>query len=293
MDTPIPQNLSVTLTMTAELLKTLQTEQGAKDVALAYEIDSSDMAVAANEELKSIKRRIKIVTEWRAKFIEPANTMVENANALFNPALESLAAGESLLKVGLQSFQAKEAARIEQERRAAEEVARKARQEAEQKAAAERARAAQQAEEANRQAAEAEQARLKAVAEGNSRAAAAAAAESARLQEKAQSIVETGEAKAEAVQIAAATMEAAPVATVTKIAGFTTRKNWIAELATDEQTAKKLICEGIAAGRTELYSMIDINMPAANKMAKALEGNFNVPGLKAYNNPVAASRASR
>lgn len=63
-----------------------------------------------------------------------------------------------------------------------------------------------------------------------------------------------------------------------------------AELAGEEQDAIKAI-GAVLATRPELISMLKLDMVAANKMAKALKGNFNVPGLKAINKPVAASRA--
>ena len=48
--------------------------------------------------------------------------------------------------------------------------------------------------------------------------------------------------------------------------------------------------EAIANGKNEFLSLLELDMKAANKLAKALEDHFNVPGLKARNDPVAATR---
>ena len=171
-----PQPLNVSLVMTPAMFASLQREQGALDVALAYEIDSTDMAEMANIELVSVKGRIKTVKEWKSGFVEPAKRIIANAEGLFDPALESLSKAEGALKSGLMLWQEKETKRIEDARRAQEEIERKARQKAEQEAAAARAKAEQDAAEARRKAQEAEEARQKAEAEGNASAARAAAA---------------------------------------------------------------------------------------------------------------------
>jgi ATPase subunit of ABC transporter with duplicated ATPase domains len=180
-------------------------------------------------------------------------------------------------------------------RRTREAEERRARQEADAKAAAERARAEEQAAAARKLAEEAEAKRVAAVAEGNKRAAAAAAAEKAKQEEQARSVIENGEAKAMELQLAAA---AAPTTVVApepvKLAGFSTRENWVAEFAAGmrEDDVKLALCQAIAGGRPDLLALLAIDMPAANRLAKAQKKNMHAPGLQAVNRPVATSRAA-
>lgn len=291
MGNPTDMPLAVQLSMPAETQATLRQYEGTRHVAEAYEIDSPEMAVEANNELRSIKASLKRLEELRKGFVAPAMQIVENARALFNPAIAGLTEGEKILKAKLLAWQQAEDRRIEEENRRIEEAARKARQEAEAKAAAERARADQQAAEANRKAQEAEEARRKAEAEGNARAAAAAAAEAAKQAERAAAAVENGEARAQVVQLQAAA--AAPVATAApvKLAGLSYRDNWIAILAvntTETQAIQKIAAA--LADRPELVALLKLDMSAATKMAKALKENFRVPGLAAENQKQVASR---
>lgn len=288
---PTPQPLSVSLVMTPTMYTSLQREQGALTIAQAYEIDSASMAVEANTELQSVKGRIKQVKEWKSGFVAPAKQIIANAESLFDPALESLAQAEATLKAGLMTWQTAETKRIEDARRAQEEADRRARQKAEQEAAAIKAKADADAAEARRKAEEALQAQLKAVAEGDASAARAAAAEAAKQSEKAAAAIENGEMKSIQTEMAAAARVTAPVETApAKLAGFSTRDNWVVELAAPtEADAIKAIGAALAT-RPELIAMLKLDMPAAGKLAKALKHQFNVPGLKAVNKPVAASR---
>lgn len=290
--TPMPAPMNVSLVMTPAMYSNLQREQGALSVAEAYEIDSPDMAVAANSELTSVKARLKQVTIWRDGFVDPAKQIIENAKSLFNPALDALKLAEGTLKARLMAWQDKETKRIDDARRAQEEIERKARQKAEQEAAAARAKAEQEAADARRKAQEAEQARVKAEAEGNAAAAKAAAAEAAKQSEKALAAVENGEAKAQATEMAAAAAVTVPVEIApAKLDGFSTRENWIAELQfRDDESATVALIAAILPQRPDLISLLKLDMTAANKLAKAQKKHFNVPGLNAINKPVAASR---
>jgi hypothetical protein len=300
----IPETLQVSLPVTAELRQQL-TPAGVIAVAESYTIDCPEMADMANTELRQVKARWKALDEMRKKFVEPARQMIANAQEMFNPALEQYAAAESIYKRKLTDWQNAEAARIQAENRKREEEARLARQKAEQEAAAARARAEEQAKEQRRQEeaarerqrqAEAEAERLRkegdaAAAAAQTRAAQAAAAAAAAAAEKAVAVVENGNAKAaEAVMSAAA---AAPVAVAqAKVSGFSMRDNYIAEFAPghDLADAKAAIVKAIGEGRTDLLALIELDMSAANKLAKALKQAMNVPGLVAVNRPVAASR---
>lgn len=285
---------SIHLTMTPELATELQRETGALEVAHAYVVDSPAMAQEANKELKAVKIRILRMKELKAGFVAPAKTIIANAEALFDPPIKALTDAEQFIKIQLTVFQQLEERRIEDARRAREVGERLARQKAEQEAAAARARAEEEAREQRRRATEAEEARRKAEAEGNAKAAAKAAAEAAAAASRANAVEENAERKAQAIELAASALpskvvEPEPV----KLDGFSTRDNWVAELGDgfDDEAVKREICSAIGAGRLELLSLVKLDMPAANKLAKALKKNFHVPGLVSVNRPIAASRA--
>lgn len=284
--------LSVTLQMNDDTRSELRASETAIAIAQSFEIDSPELAVAANNELRSIKARKERIEELRRSFIAPAQQIIENANMLFNPAREALAQAEALLKQQLVTYQTEERRKAEEARRAAEEVERKLRQEADARAAAARAKAEQEAARARKMAEEAEAARKRLEAEGKARAAAQAAADAAKLREQANAAIETGEAKAQAMQLAAAaSVQQAVIPAPVKLEGFQTRENWIVEFeqGLDESAVKQRIAAALPA-RPELIALLKLDMSAAGKMAKALKKAFNVPGLVARNDPVAASR---
>lgn len=290
-----PENLSVVLHMDEALQASLRRHIGVVAEAEACTVDSQEMAEIANTEMRGVIVRRKALEGERKGFLEPAQSIIERAKNLFSPAIAALERAEGIYKAKLLNFQQDQQRKADEARRAAEDAARKARQVAEAQAAAERARAEEQAREARRRAEEAEAARRKAEAEGNVRAAAAAAAEKAKAEERERAVLENGEAKAMQAQLAAANVQpAVPVPEPTKIAGFSSAKNWIAELAPgfDEEKAKDAIVVAIATGRRDLLSVLALDMKAAGKLAKALEKNFNVPGLTARNNPTARSGRS-
>lgn len=289
--------LSITLHMDAAMQAALQRHIGVVAEAEACTVDSPEMAVLANTEMRGVIERKKAIERERKGFLDPAQQIIERAKALFNPAIAALERAEEIYKGKLLGFQQEEARKAAEARRAAEEAARKARQEAEARAAAERARAEERAREERRKAEQAEAARRKAEAEGNVRAAQAAAAEKARAEERERAARENGEAKATAAQLAASTVVTMPPAPEpTQIAGFGSAKNWIAELREgfDEEKAKAAIVMAITGSvviaRPDMLSLIALDMKAAGKLAKALEKNFNVPGLSARNDPIARSR---
>lgn len=291
MNAPLP--LSVTLTMDEGTRNVLAQDEHALETARAYEIDSPTMADLANEELRGVKSRIKRLKELKEGFVAPAKQILENAAALFNPALESLTAAEGVLKVALTNWTTEQERIAAEARRLAQEEQRRAQQEQERIAAVERAKAQEKAREQERIAQEAENARLAAIEAGNAKEAAKQAALAASATEKALAVVENAEVKAMESQVAvqaAASVIAAPQ----KIAGFSTRDSWSAELAPGETEAGAVtkIALAIASGRTELAGQLMRNTPSNNQLAKALKGAFNVPGLVAVNKPVAASRAA-
>ncbi len=284
----IPEQYTATVPITAEVRQMMSVGDSLA-LAESFVVNDAVTADLANRELRAVKERAKKLDDTRKSLVDPLRKVIDNIQALFKPAIESLAQAETIYKRKLADYTEAERQKAEEARRAQEEAERKARQKAEQEAAAARAKAEQEAAEARRRAQEAEEARRKDEAEGNARAAAAAAAEAARLQERAAAVIENGEAKAmaaQAIQVAAAPQVAAPAA----IKGFTTRDNWVAELATTEENAKLAIVKAIADGRADLLPLLAIDMKAANALAKALKSAMAVPGLKAVNKPIAASR---
>lgn len=295
MGSPSDLPLSVTLTMDEQVRSQLTRAPGLVEAAEAYVIDCPQMAEIANTELRNVIAFKKQLVEFRKGFVAPAKQIIANAEALFDAPIEAAERAEGIYKQRLSGWTQEQERIAAEARRKAEEEERKLRAEAEARAAAERARAEEEAAAKRRQAQEAEERRKKAEAEGNARAAAAAAAERDRREQEARSKIEAGEAKANNTILAAAATAPATVAPeATKVSGFSMRKNWIAEdepgKTEDELTL--MIVKAIAGGRAELLSLLKRDKVAANKLAKALESNFNVPGMKARNAPVAASRAA-
>lgn len=297
MESATRTDLSVTLTVTPQLVAELQRESGALELARAYTIVDDDDARAANGELKARIAAIEWLENRKAGFVRPAHEIVANAEALFDEPINQNKLAVKDLKTRLLAYTTEKQRLADEARRQADETARKARQEAEAKAAAERARAEEIAAGARREAEEAEARRKQAEAEGNARAAAAAASDAAKATAKAESVVENAEAKAQETILTAAAAPAVVAAPPVKLAGFSTRDNWTAEVApgfTEEQALRAIVvaCAGgnPMTERTDLLAMLKLDMSAAGKLAKALKGAFNVPGLVAVNRPVAASR---
>ena len=284
-----PADMSVVLHMTDDIRGQLMQGERALHVAEAFEIDSPEMAQAASDERASMASKIDRIKVLRKGFLAPAQQIMDNANALFNPAIQSLEAGRKLLGDRLLSWQLKEKQRIELENAEREARERKERQEAEARAAAEAARAAEIARKAEREAQEAEERRKAAEAEGNTRAAAAAAAEAARAQEKAAAAIENGEAKASMAHMAVPAVTTKPAAAPAKIAGSTMRENWVAVLdkGVTEDDAKLLIVKA-AVDNPMLLGLLKVDTSAINKMAKALKGQMRVPGYTAVDQPILA-----
>jgi hypothetical protein len=251
------------------------------------------LAQETNTELRSVKATIARVKEQKDGFVAPAKQIIANAHALFDPAIQALVAAEMHLKGQLTAYTEREDKRLEDARRAREAEERAARQKAAEDAAAVLARAEQEAQQRAREAAEAEARRKAAEDAGNDRAAKAAAAEKAKAEEQARAAIENGAAKAAEATLAASAFPAnAVVPERVKIDGYSTRENFVAELDTGctEDIAKDRIVAAIAAGRTDLRPLLALDMVAANRLAKALKGSMNVPGLRAVDRPVGTSR---
>ncbi len=282
------EDLSVHLHMDESLRSELSRAENSLAVAESFEIDCPEMAQMVATERTKLAQRIDRVKALRKGFLEPAEQIINNAKALFDPAIHALESSRNLLGTRLLAWDQAERARIAKENAEREAQARKARQEAEAKAAAELARANEIAAASRRQAQEAEEARRQAQAEGNARAAAAAAAESAKAMERAQAAQENATANAIRAQVEAAAA-VVPVATVAKIAGTSVRDNWVAELKVNisEPQAKAMIVKD-AISNPQLMGLLKVDLPAINKLAKALKNAMSVPGYEAVNKPTLA-----
>lgn len=311
MGAPDPQfnPIAVTVALDEARQQHLAAAQAVVADAEALVIDGAPMAEYANTMLRDVKGRKTRIEAMHEDIVGPIRLALANARKWFTPAIEANEKAESIIKGKLMDFSRKEAERVAFEERARKDAERRAREQAERDAAAARARAEEAARKARQEAEAAATERKKQEeeaarqrADGNKQAAAdaerraqAAAAEQARKEEEERQRRENAEREAQRIQVesAARAAAAAPiVVAAAEVKGFGSRKNWGAELVEDatEDQAKLCIVKAIAAGRNDLLSLLTLDMKAANKLAKALEANFNVPGLKARNNPIPTSR---
>ena len=256
------------------------------DMVNSYgEIDSPDLAETVNTDLQQIKAAGKKIDEIRKSIVKPLDEARANAQAFFVPAIEALKSAETHCKNLLINWNEKvEAERREAERRR-QETERRARQEAETRAAAERAKAAEMAREERRKAEEAEVARQKAVAEGNVKAATKAAAEAAIAQERARTVVNNAEAKISNDEASAPVLVAAQAPTP-QTKGLSVRTKW------KSRTLSKTELIKAAAADPQYEAMLLVNEKAADAAANAFKKDFNIPGLEAYEERIAVSRAA-
>lgn len=275
----------------------------------ALVVDSAPMAIYANDVLRDVKQRKARIEAMHEDIVGPIRLALSNAWKWFTPAIEANDKAEKIIKDKLAAFTKAEQERVASEERMRKEEARRAREQADRDAAAARARAEEAARKAREEAARAEQERArqeevarvareagdkKGAAEAE-RKAQTAAAEKARKEEEERQRLAAADGEANRIQLEAAVRAQAaekPIAAAAEVKGFSMRKNWGAELAdnvSDDQ-AKAEIVKAIAAGRNDLLALLTLDMKAANKLAKALEKSFSVPGLVARNDPTATSR---
>lgn len=243
-------------------------------LAQAYTIDCPEMAEAAAEDLGGIKAKIKQLTETRMSMTRPLDESKKRIMELFAGPLKVLEQAEATLKGALITWNEAERKRIEAERRAAEEAARKEaeriRKEAEEQARIER-------EEAARLQAEAEAA----AKEGNDEAALDLVAQAEAKQQEAEAVVIEAEHTGNAVQAMAPATVAAPA----KLSGVSSRENWKAEV-----TDLMALIKAVAAGQAS-PDLLTANTTAINQRAKALKGEFKVPGIRVWPEQVISARA--
>ncbi|MBI4695530.1 MAG: hypothetical protein HY749_16050 [Gammaproteobacteria bacterium] len=308
---------SVELVLPAEQAKTLKNETTALELARVYQFDPKDpedfrpLVSFANDALVDTKTTIDRLKKLKTGFVQPAKAIIEQAAALFDPAINANLEAEAHYKGVLKQWTEYEEDRVQKEQAAHEAEQRRIRQEAERRAAAERARADQAAADERAKAAEAERERREKEAEaqrlrdeGNAKearkaeqAAQAAAAEAAKRTEAAAAKVESAEFKATQIELEAhATSNATmPAPVVTTAADFGLAANWVAvpKLLTpsgemDEGATIKAIAAQIAE-RPEFVAYLNVNMKAVNKLAKAQKQFFALPGFEAKNDRIARS----
>lgn len=116
------------------------------EVAQAYTIDSPEMAEAAAQDLGQVKGVLKTLEEERVKLKAPALETCRRIDEMFKGLKDKYEKVERVYRAALTDWQARERARVEAERRAAEAAARAERERQEAEAEAARRAAAAEAE---------------------------------------------------------------------------------------------------------------------------------------------------
>lgn len=112
--TPAPnldESLSTAKTIATSTLEVVEAYKG---------IDSLEIFEAAAEELKSITKKIKRLTEMRLAITRPMDEAKKQAMDLFRPPLEQLASAEETLRKEMLAYSQAEKKKAEEQRRAAE-----------------------------------------------------------------------------------------------------------------------------------------------------------------------------
>jgi len=286
MNAPQTPEFSGTAKVTPEAMAIITAAQPTLVQVQEYVIDDPQTASIVNADLQMIKARRNKLDSIRKSIVRPLDEARANVQNFFKPAIEYLEAAEDHCKGLLLTYQEK----VEQERREEvrrqEEVARKAREEAEARAAADRARAEEQAAAKRREAEEAEKRRLAALEAGNQRAAQTAAAEAARKQQEADAAIEAGERKA-AERQAEVSVAAAPETPAPKLSGFSSKPVWKVRI-----NNKAAVVKAAASGNSNALAVLMIDESAAKRLAGTLKQGFDIPGIEAYEERSASSRAA-
>jgi len=193
-------------------------------------------------------RRTAALKKLREGFVAPAQQIIENAKALFNPALTALVrpkrscAAPCRVDAGTEEDRRRGPQKAEAEERAR-------RQEAERIAAAARAKAEEEAAEARRKA-QAPRARLAAGSAGNGQGGGQGCGRGRRAGERAAAVVENAEVARKAAD--GQRRPGHPGRGPEKVGRFALRDNWVAEFDLPEDRVLLLIVAAIAGGRTDL-----------------------------------------
>lgn len=242
-----------------------QRAQSALDFIDSYEVIDQESYEMAGDELRAVKTRTKLLEEQRTSITGPLNNALRAVNALFAGPARLLEQAEGKLKLKMSGYvTAVERAQAEQ-RRVAEEAA-----------AAERAKAAAIA-------AEAEAAAKAAVAQAE--AAAATGDESAAA--IAQAAVQRAKDEAAAASIAAQVIVApAPVASMPKAAGISSRTKVDIEVVDLVELVRHV------AQHSELIGLLKPNDTALRAYARSLGTAAQLPGTRLVESTVMSARAA-
>jgi hypothetical protein len=207
-------------------------------------------SVAVAGELKTIKAHLNELNAKEEAILGPIKQSIAEIKALFAPPREMLGQAERVLKNKIAAWQDAERKRIAEEQRRADEIARK-----------ERARLEAQAARAR----EVEQRKL----------IEAISAQSAAEQARTEAARQRAADKADALELQAHMIVAPPVEAPPKIEGVSTRKTWRA-VVIDQGALVQAVASGDAPAR-----LITVNQVELNKLARALQGDLKVPGVRA------------
>lgn len=243
------------------------------ELALAGEIkiSTAEDYTKAADDLQRIKGIAKDLEAKRKEMTVPIDESKKQIQALFNPATQFCSDAEAAIKKAMIAFdQGQERMRriAEQQRREKEERER-ASLEAEQAAA--RARA------------EAEEKRLREAAADAAAAGDTVAA--AKLEVKADAQQDIGEARANVLAEKAATVTAAKSHAPVSVKGISKRKKYVAAV-----TDMKALLTAIVAGQVPM-SVVKADESALTKMANALSGELNYPGVTITEETVIGARS--
>lgn len=86
----------------------LSVSQPVLDLAMAYEIDSQPVYVAAADELKAIKRKAKDLEAQRKAITQPLDQTKKEVMALFKKPLEMLGEAEAVIKRSMLAYQSEQ-----------------------------------------------------------------------------------------------------------------------------------------------------------------------------------------
>lgn len=242
---------------------TVQTEQF-EALALTYKVATAVQYTDAGEQLKQVKAAQKRLDDLRKSMTRPLDVAKKAIMDFFRAPEEKLVRAEGGIKRAMIAYSDEQERIRREEQRRAEEAARKERERLE-AIAREAERKAREKADAERKAAEAA-------------AAAGRAAEAAKLMAKAAATEERAAAKAEEATQQAAMVVAPIIQRETpKVPGVSAREVWTYEVI------------DIALLPRE-YTMPDDKKLGA--VVRAMKGDTNIPGLRAYSKNILASDAA-
>ena len=295
MGNDIPASVPVPPLPTTEVASATQALSFAQQMAIT---SPGELQLAA-EEVKLVKERWQRLDDLRQSFVRPLNETVKKINAFFAVPLDALGKAEMAIKHKMITYNAEEQQKIDEEKRRAAQVAEKLRLEAERKAREAREKAEAEArrkreeEERQRQLADEAAARAREAAERNDNEARmrhirerkAAEERERKAREQAEQARLEGERKAQAALNEAATAPQPVIAEAPKAEGTSLRSTWSAEV-----TDLRLLLAAVVGNAVPL-EVVQPDMKILNRVAQALKGGMNYPGVRAIEKPgIAVSR---